>query len=364
MNITPINSYNSYNYSNNKINYKNSTTFCALTSKAVSESGLRHAEYGLRILANKITDLFEGKTVKLLTKNISEIQPESNERYLAQLDAISRLYATGKDIDVNIEDKILEKIAQKGHSTIFIMNHSNQSQDPSMLAVLNMLLTEEYQKAGKTNNFPLPKIILNKDILTTMNPTKRKAFEAFGAIGIDASINGSDKLLNARIFLPLIKDFIKNKCNIFIFPEGKLAVRKDLPLEDRFQSGVAEMINKILGIKKEVTVVPVGFSYGKGDLKNLTAMQIGEPVTFTREGKNTTTTSGSILTSEFADKNFVSFFKKHEGEENIIITKEGIPVTPEKIAGFIKSILTENLDICSKEAKTRIKETTEQTLLY
>ena len=73
MNITPINSYNSYNYSNNKINYKNSTTFCALTSKAVSESGLRHAEYGLRILANKITDLFEGKTVKLLTKNISEI---------------------------------------------------------------------------------------------------------------------------------------------------------------------------------------------------------------------------------------------------------------------------------------------------
>jgi hypothetical protein len=60
---------------------------------------------------------------------------------------------------------------------------------------------------------------LNEDILKTMNPIKRKAFENFGAIGIDASIAGGDKGLNARVFFPLMKDFVKNKCNIFIFPE-------------------------------------------------------------------------------------------------------------------------------------------------
>ena len=274
---------------------------------------------------------------------------------MSQLNLISRFYATNKDIEVNIEDKILERIAQKGKSTIFIMNHSNQHQDPSMLAVLNMLLSEAYQFAGKGDKFPLPKIILNQDILTTMNPTKRKAFEAFGAVGIDASVKGGDKAFNARAFLPLIKDFIKDKCNIFIFPEGKLAVRNDLPFEERFQSGIAEMINKILGIKKEVMVVPVGFSYGKGEFKNLTAMQIGEPVIFTRSGNETTTTAGSIMSSEFADKGFVSFFKKHDGEENITITSEGIPVKPEGIVGYIKSLLAENLDICSKEAELKIR---------
>lgn len=354
MYVTPINSYN-YNSKRFANTAKGNTSFTGYNSNAFSEKASRSVEYGFRIIGNKFSDLFEGKKIKQLTKSISEITPEANERYLSQLNLISRFYATNKDIEVNIEDKILERIAQKGKSTIFIMNHSNQHQDPSMLAVLNMLLSEAYQYAGKGDKFPLPKIILNQDILTTMNPTKRKAFEAFGAVGIDASVKGGDKAFNARAFLPLIKDFIKDKCNIFIFPEGKLAVRNDLPFEERFQSGIAEMINKILGIKKEVMVVPVGFSYGKGEFKNLTAMQIGEPVIFTRSGNETTTTAGSIMSSEFADKGFVSFFKKHDGEENITITKEGIPVKPEGIVGYIKSLLAENLDICSKEAELKIR---------
>ena len=38
-----------------------------------------------------------------------------------------------------------------------------------MLAVLNTFLTDAYKKIGNSDNFPLPKIILNQDILTTMN---------------------------------------------------------------------------------------------------------------------------------------------------------------------------------------------------
>ena len=46
---------------------------------------------------------------------------------------------------------------------------------------------------------------------------KRKAFENFGAVGVDASIEGGDSSVNARALFPLVKDFVRNKCNIFIF---------------------------------------------------------------------------------------------------------------------------------------------------
>lgn len=330
---------------------------------AVSEKGLQKFEYGLRIIGNFIADLFESKKVKQMTKNISGYIPESTPKYLAQLEDISRFYSTDKIISVNIEDKILEGIAKSSDSVIFIMNHSNQRQDPSMLAVLNTLLTKAYKEAGKGQNFPLPKIILNQDILKTMNPVKRKAFEAFGAVGIDANIYSADKKFNARTFLPLIKDFVKDKSNIFIFPEGKLAIRTDLDLDQRFQMGIAELINKVLGIKKEVTVVPVGFAYGKGKNKSLTAMHIGTPVRFTRQGENTTTTSGSVLKSDFAFREYKKFFAKHKNENNIIITENGVPVKQTEITDFIKGILSENLNICSKEAVRRVDTAREEEII-
>ena len=193
-----------------------------------------------------------------------------------------------------------------------------------------------------------------------MNPTKRKAFEALGAVGIDANISGADTKANARAFLPVLKDFIRDKCNIFIFPEGKLAIRTDLDLDERFQIGIAELINKVLGIKKEVTVVPVGFSYGKGKNKTLTGMHLGEPVKFTRKGEDTTSTSGSVLKSEFAFDGFKNFFEKHKNETDVVITENAIPVKPDEVTDFIKSILCENLNICTKEAQKRINQWAQQ----
>ena len=197
LNITPISCQNK-NYCNTA--YARSPHFTGKYDIA-SEKGLQSCEYALRVIANKFADLFEGKGVKAITKSISEVVPESSEKYLAQLDDISRWFASGKSIDVNIEDKILEEVAKSGKSTIFIMNHSNQKEDPSMLAVLSTLLTEAYIAAGrgKENPFPMPKIILNEDILKTMNETKRKAFEAFGAVGVDANIVSANKDTNVKI---------------------------------------------------------------------------------------------------------------------------------------------------------------------
>lgn len=363
MNINPLYA-NKYN-TNANITCKKQTSNPAFTGKidTASEIGMGKCEYSMRVIANKIGDMFESKISKTITKLIASVTPDNNAKYLAQLEEISSHYASKKSIDVNIEDKILEKIASKNESTIFIMNHSNQPEDAQMLAVLNSLLTEAYKSTGKENSFQIPKIILNQDILTSMTPTKRKAFEAFGAVGIDANVLSADKKTNARAFLPLIKDFIRNKCNIFIFPEGKLAVKKDLPLEKRFQSGVAEIVDKVLGIKKSVTVVPVGFSYGKGDNKLLNGMHIGFPVTFKREGDITTTTAGSLLSSKYADEGFVKFFTKNKELENIPITKGGKPVNAKDTVDYIKSILCENLHVVSRKAKDKLLTPFDSTLL-
>ena len=318
-------------------------------------------EYSMRVIGNKISDLLQPKAGKQITKNIANIKAEPTRLYLEQLGEIGRLYSTQKVIDVNIEDMILEKLAQKGDSVIFVMNHSNQSEDPQMLAVLSTLLSDAYKKAGK-ENFPLPKIILNEDILKTMNSTKRKAFENFGAVGIDANVIGGDKSFNARAFLPLVKDFVRNKCNIFIFPEGRLAVRDDLDLFDRFQRGVASLINKILAIKKNVTVVPVGFSYG-GKTKGLNGkflgenglngMSIGTPIEIKRAGDTTTITTGDILKKE--DSCLFSFFNKHKDAVNIPITSGGEPVKQDEIPDYLKTILCENLEINADLAKKKLE---------
>ncbi len=326
--------------------------------KSVQSNISNGIEYSMRILGNKVSDVFQSKTSKEITRNIAQLAPAQNSVYLGQLAEISRMYSSNKVIDINIEDGILENLAQKGESTIFIMNHSNQSEDPQMLGVLNTLLTEAYKKVG-AEKFPLPKIIMNEDILKTMNPTKRKAFENFGAVGIDANLSGADKSVNTRAFFPLVKDFVRNNCNIFIFPEGRLAVRKDLEMYERFQLGVASLINKILALKKEVTVVPVGFAYGSGKQKNLNAMNIGTPLTIKRDGEATSITEGDILKEK--ESILYGFFDRHKEEGDVVITLEGKPVVHTDIPYYLKTILSENLEINSKLAAERLNEPFDST---
>lgn len=351
-----VSNYPSYSYLKR---YRNTTTSApafkaTLSSQACSVKTERGVEYTMRVLGNRFSDLFQTKAVKEITRNIAALTPKQNKEFLAQLAEIGRLYATQKVIDVNVEDGILEQLAQKGDSTIFIMNHSNQSEDPQMLAVLNTLLAEAYKGVG-AEAFPLPKIILNEDILKTMNPTKRKAFENFGAVGIDASVEGGDKGANARAFYPLIKDFIRNKCNIFIFPEGRLAVRKDLDLHGRFQTGVANIINKILGVKKEVRVVPVGFAYGQGKQKGLNAMQIGTPILVKRNTDGATTvTKGDI--EKDTESCLYNFFEKRKDSVDVAITSGGVPVVQTEVPKYLKTILCENLEINSNMAQKRLEE--------
>lgn len=354
-----------YNFTNNFGNYyatQNQPTFEGLKTKSLNRSVKKNRiEYLLRVLGNSINDLFQSKASRELIKCIAEIKPEQTELYLAQLAEIGKIYGTKKIIDVNTDDGVLEMLAQDDQSAIFIMNHSNQKEDPQLLAVLNTLLADAYRNAGKFD-FPLPKIILNEDILKTMNPTQRQAFENFGAVGIDASVTGGNKDLNARAFFPLVKDFVRNKCNIFIFPEGRLAVRKDLDLHGRFQMGVASLINKILGFKKNVLVVPVGFAYGKGNESNLTAIHLGTPIVFKRDGDVTTMSCGDIFKDP--DSPYLSFFERHKDETDIPMTSGGVPIKPEDVPRYLKTFLCENLEINANLAVKNVPLNGEEVTEY
>ena len=155
-----------------------------------------------------------------------------------------------------------------------------------------------------------------------------------------------------RAFLPLIKGYVKDNCNIFLFPEGRLAVCKNLDFFNRFQPGVASMVDKILKLKKEVRVVPVGFAYGKGDKKDLTAMNIGTPIILKRNNGETTISKGDILEDKSSD--LYNFVNKQKDKTDILITKNGIAVPEKEIVGYIKTFLAENLEINSKIAEDKI----------
>lgn len=352
MQITPINNYYSINYNTSAQDVRN----LAFASKTITKSKISQklqgkSEMALRVIINKISDFFTSKESKNLINLISKIKPAQTNTYLAQIAAIARHFSSEKTMDCNTEDNILEKLAQSNKSVIFMMTHSNQQEDPQMLAVLNLLLADAYKAVG--TKFLIPQIVLNEDILNSMNTTKKQAYKNMGAVGIDANVFNGNKSTNTRAFLPLLRGAINDECNIFIFPEGKLAQKRNSTLFERFQPGVANMVNKILSRKNEVTVVPIGFAYGKGENRNINAIQIGTPLKIKRIGEVTTITAGDIAKGKYTI--LKDYFEKNKDKEDIPITNNGKSVPPSEVSDYLVSILCENLEINENIAKEKVK---------
>ena len=182
---------------------------------------------------------------------------------------------------------------------------------------------------------------------------QKKVFENFGAVGVDASIWEPNRSTNTKVLLPLMKEFIKNKCNIFIFPEGRLATKTELEFHSRFQPGVATMINKLLDIKKEIKVVPLAFAYGKKDKKELVSIQMGTPILFKRFDEKTSVTHGDIESNN--ESVLYKFFQKNMDKEDVVITNNGTPVNKKDVVGYLKTVLVENLKINSTIANNNIE---------
>lgn len=320
----------------------------------IKEKSSRKIEFLFRRLFNTISDKLHPKNFDEITKEFKNVDVNSEE-FIDKLLKIINKYTKKMEVEINLEDENIEKIVNSKRPHIFIMNHDKQLRDPNMLAVFGKILYTMYKNAGQSATCPRTKIILNEDILLSMRPEQANILKKIGAIGIDASIHSTDIRKNAKAMFPMLRDFIKGKAHIFIFPEGRLARRKPT-LKERFQSGVSEMIAKLMDKTDEVNVTPLAFAYNKFSRKNLTSIFVGKPITFKRENDFVTTTKGNI-DSDFASKRYKKYFADINENESKTITDQGIPVEQTEVSDYISGILCENLEICKNEAKKNLPKT-------
>lgn len=246
----------------------------------IAQKSSHTCEICSRKMITFFASLFNRKFVNSANEVLSQIERVAPE-YVFAIAGAGRIFAQNKEVEINSEDGIIEKLAATGKPHIFIMNHDNQIADPLMLGFFNTMLNEEYVVTEQAETCPRPRIILNEDILLTMRPKMRNIFEKLGSIGIDASLYGGNKAANGRKMVQIMKEYINGESNIYIFPEGKNCAFKDKPLNERFQPGIAKLIERLIS-KTDVSVVPLGFAYNKS-YKNLSAIQIGEPIIFEKD---------------------------------------------------------------------------------
>lgn len=287
-NICPTNIYPKSNCSTNTCQQNSvkqySPNFEGSVSRTmlVAQKSSHTCEIGSRKFINFVASLFNRKFVNSANEVLSQIERIAPE-YIFAIAGAGRIFAQNREVEINSEDGIIEKLAAAGKPHIFIMNHDNQKADPLMLGFFNTMLNEEYVVTEQAETCPRPRIILNEDILLTMRPKMKNIFEKLGSIGIDASLSGGNKAANGRKMVQIMKEYVNGESNIYIFPEGKNCAFKDKPLNERFQPGIAKLIERLIS-KTDVSVVPLGFAYNKSD-KNLSAIQIGEPILF-EKGSN------------------------------------------------------------------------------
>ena len=249
--------------------------------------------YKMILYARKLADrifLFENyNRVSKTNKKFVEIK-DSPQRYIEELSKIGNSI-DGKFIRGNFEDGILKNIAKSKNATIFVLNHPNYHKDKFIYVILNAILSKLYVNQNKQENCPLPKILVSRNMLKVVHSKIGNIYKEMGLTPIDASLENKDRNFNTNSIHSLLKEFITNKSNIFIFPEGNNSTFQDRPLEDRIQNGVANFVKKAVNNKRSVRVVPVSIQYN--DEKNsLGNIFIGKPLYFRKKKDEVIYTSG------------------------------------------------------------------------
>lgn len=225
-----------------------------------------------------------------------------------------RILPLGGPIEVEVnddEDDRLKNIIDSKEACIFIMNHDDQIHDPITLLTFIHDLYRAYDQAGLKASCPRPKIIINRDIIDTLGEKQRQIFEKLGAVGVDASVSGKDQASrdgNAQALAPVISGFIKDQYHVFIFPEGRNAVAKNRPMDQKFQRGIGRIVSLASLGKKRVKVVPVGFAYKRRKNESLGSIYIGKPVYFVPDGKRGVYVNTANVTPENASPLVRKFF--------------------------------------------------------
>ena len=378
--------YSNNTYSKKQLNFQGLYLPEKFYKKA--EKATNKIELSSRIIANKVSNLalityykainIFAKIAKKPPKQLPKVDIEainqldtSTTEYKKFLYVLQREMTGGKEVEINYHDSKIQEIAESDEACIFIMNHDKQRQDPKLLNFFNAILTIAYNNHKKLDTCPIPKVILNKDIVDTFKADKKSLAEKWGAVGVDASIHCTNHLYNGRVIANLIRDFANDKINIFIFPEGKMCAFKNMSPDWKFQSGIADIIKRLTDKKEQVKVVPLGFAYNKifeilykkkANRLGLIRMQdtggihIGEPIYFRKEKDSIQFTAGTI-DKRYQAKEFTDFIETAEKSSDgfYTITTNGDTVSAKDTSQYIAGILCENLVACKKQAADSIK---------
>lgn len=237
----------------------------------------------LRAVASKLLVLEHFKGVYGTFRLIRKLNP-SSPRYIEEWAKIGNSI-NNKFVNMNIEDGRIEKLASLNEGVIFILNHDNPERDKFIYPIFNSFLNYAYTAFGKQKDCPRPNILVSENIFKFAGAKLRSVYKKMGLIPIDASMTERKVDTNVVPIKQLVSRFAQNKCNLFIFPEGNNSVYKDKTLEEKFQPGIAKIINKILDNKSSVRVVPLGVSYGASK-NSMGSVHIGDSIIFTNINNN------------------------------------------------------------------------------
>lgn len=358
MKISPIinNAYNSRR-DNYKLNsFKGNVSIPQNKFFMESEHLLNYFAILKRKLFNKIKNYGNQKKILAFYNKFINIS-DGSYAYMRFFHNFARQFAKNREVEINLESNRLLDIAKSNEAYIFIMNHSNGKQDPAMMGVLGTLLSGAYINLGKAKTAPRAKVIANEDILKSMNKFQRAIYEKFGAFGINANLFDAGKGKNSEKIHQLIDNFCQNKNHIFIFPEGKMGMFKDLDLRDKFQPGIGGIVKKALLNKKQVKVIPVGFAYNNKTKSFLGSIYIGEPVCF-KSDNNKIFINQANIEFDLAKDSYKKFwnYKQKAIDEFKPILHQNVPVLGREQGLYIAGILCENLRICIEKAKRQLPQ--------
>ncbi len=245
--------------------------------------------------------------------------------------------------EVNVETGALQEIVHSNDACIFIMNHTkNQRKDANAAKFFNTLLYREYIYQNKSDTCPRSKVLASKNILDKAADGGKK-LNWMGVVPVNVSLDKKKKMENAITIKNLVKEIGENKINLFLFPEGALAALTMLPLKYKFQPGVASIVKKVLELKDNIKVIPLGFAHNREE----TAIHIGKPVFFHKKNGTYYASRGNA-DSKFFDTKLAENFKN---KDEIALTDKGEPVNYNNVVPYISGILMKNMECCSKEAK-------------
>lgn len=253
----------------------------------------------LNTASYKLTQMVRTLSIKIFTRQnnsaINElsnpISPESKE-YIEELAKIGNS-VKGKFVRINSEDKPLDCIAESKTSTIFVLNHPDYNKDKICYAIINSLISKLYVSKNRQTNCPRSQLLSSRNLMKILGEKLSKICKNFlGIVSIDADPKKGNSIINVSPMLKLLKDFIDNKVNIFIFPEGNNSLVKDTTLEERIQPGIAGIIKAALEGKDSVRIIPIGLSY-TGEKNSFGNIFIGTPIFFKKIKRGILYTQGT-----------------------------------------------------------------------